>query len=99
MASFFIIICNYAFTENLANFVLRQSVHVSEQYNGLQKYKKALEIFRNFGSNSNTGVALIIYYGLFAFVADSKLFDGDNLAELKKLTDYIVRHFTRAFNF
>lgn len=52
---------------------------------GLKKYKQALQIYRNLGSNANYYFTLCAYYGLFMLVADPKLFEKENLSELMEV--------------
>lgn len=65
--------------------VFRQAVKDASLPYGLQKYRIALEIFRNFGSNSNGDVTLLMYHGLFALVSDPQIFNEANLPELMEV--------------
>lgn len=79
-------------------FGFRQAAQAAAQPNGLKKYKKALEIFQSFGSNSNAEVSLIMYYGLFALVSDPKLFDEANLPELMEVNRLHSETFYQGIN-
>lgn len=66
-------------------------------HGGLNKYKYGLEIYRNFGSNSNEYVSSIMYYGLFALVSSPDLFDEANLPELKEVNKLHNEAFFQGF--
>lgn len=57
--------------------------------NGFKKYKLALEMYRNFGSNANVDFASYLYYGLFTLVEDKHFLDErgrlSELIEVEKL--------------
>lgn len=67
------------------SFQFREASKGASNKNGLSAYKKALETFRNMGSNANDQLCVILYHGLFTLVSNPKLFQREHISQLMEV--------------